>query len=133
MSPKSLVFCLLLSSLATALLTGCAEDGPQRHHVSGTVTFQGEPVPAGTIVITPDGSKGNSGPQGVADIHQGKYDTSDGGLGVVGGHHRVQVIATNADLSEEEAEMSGPLAKYEFDFDFPQENVQHDIIIPDTP
>src|SRR5262245_56252175 len=44
-------------------------------HVSGNITFDGKPVPAGKVYILPDGSKGNSGVSGFADIKDGKYNT----------------------------------------------------------
>ncbi|MCR9119920.1 MAG: hypothetical protein NXI22_23535, partial [bacterium] len=68
-----------------ALLTGCGESGPVRYQVSGKVQFQGKPVPAGSVIFTPDTAQGNSGPQGVAEIVDGAYRTSGGGLGTVGG------------------------------------------------
>ena len=62
---------------------GCgADDGSQR--LSGTVTFQGVPVPAGKIYFSPDGSKGNTGATGYADIKDGSYDTSASGSRGVG-------------------------------------------------
>src|SRR5947207_3360144 len=77
------------------LLIGCfAENGPTRYRISGTVTFNGQPVPHGEILFTPDSSQGNSGPQGIATIQDGRYDT-DGSRapGVAGGPTIVQVTA----------------------------------------
>lgn len=64
-------------------LTGCGGDGTYR--VSGKVTFKGAPVPKGKIYFMPDGSKGNTGPTGFADITDGVFDTSSGGRGAVKG------------------------------------------------
>jgi hypothetical protein len=70
---------LLLGGLA-----GCNRDNLS--HVSGKVTFNGRPVPAGTVYILPDASKGNSGPTGYADIKDGAYDTKlAGGQGAPSG------------------------------------------------
>jgi len=67
---------LLLSLLASAiLLTSCSEKSTGRVDVWGTVTFKGQPVPAGVIVMNPDLSKGNDGPQGMAEIREGRFDT----------------------------------------------------------
>lgn len=71
-----------LAALTCCFALGCGGDGT--HRVSGTVTFKGQPVPVGKIYFTPDGSKGNSGPSGYADIKDGKYDT-----GAAGGHGSV--------------------------------------------
>jgi hypothetical protein len=54
-------------------LVGCNSDNLS--HVSGKVTFNGKPVPAGKVYILPDGAKGNSGQSGFADIKDGQYDT----------------------------------------------------------
>ena len=52
------------------LCAGC-DGGPTRYSVGGVVQFNGNPVPSGRLVFTPDHPKGNQGPQGVADILQG--------------------------------------------------------------
>ena len=66
-------FGLGLVSLAICLLAGCGQEG---HVVTGTVTFQGKPVPAGKIYLIPDETQGNSGAPGYATIENGKFDTS---------------------------------------------------------
>jgi len=58
-------------------LVGCGKGGS---HVSGNVTFKGQPVPQGSVTILPDAKAGNSGPTGYAEIRDGVYDTAkDGG------------------------------------------------------
>lgn len=71
-------------ALAMLFVTiGCGKDG---NRISGTISFNGQPVPAGKIYFTPDTSKGNSGAAGFADIIDGKYDTSlPGGRGASSG------------------------------------------------
>jgi hypothetical protein len=59
--------------LLGSLLLGCGNS--KLSHVSGKVTFQGQPVPAGKVYILPDGAKGNTGAAGFADIKDGAYDT----------------------------------------------------------
>lgn len=82
-----------LGVLACLILTGC-DSGPRRYQVSGDVTYQGKPVPSGTIYFDPDATKGNDGPQGVAAIKDGKYNTSDpDGRGAVGGPHVIRIEA----------------------------------------
>lgn len=70
-------------------LAGCGgnSDPTKRFDLSGTVTFDGKPVPAGTILFEPDAGKGNKGPAGFATIADGKFDTSVGGKGTIGGPH----------------------------------------------
>jgi hypothetical protein len=76
--------CARCLSLLVACWTivGCGESGV---HVSGEVTFGGKPVPAGRIYFNPDFSKKNDGPQGYADIKDGKFDTRAHGKGACGG------------------------------------------------
>jgi hypothetical protein len=72
-----------LPALAVLLLllglVGCGASPPNVRHLSGKVTFKGQPVPSGQIAILPDGAKGNSGPGGFAEIKNGLYDTSKKG------------------------------------------------------
>jgi hypothetical protein len=35
------------------LLSGCGSDGPERYRVTGKVTWEGAPLPAGDIILTP--------------------------------------------------------------------------------
>src|SRR5262249_48251480 len=52
----------------------------------GEAKCGGEPIPHGEVLFTPDGEKGNSGPQGIAQIRDGRYDTSSSdGKGIAGG------------------------------------------------
>ena len=72
----------LLPVLISALAFGCGDDKTAR--VSGKVTFNGRPVPAGKIYFMPDGEQGNTGSTGYADIKDGEYDTgSSGGRNVL--------------------------------------------------
>lgn len=105
---------------------GCGgrNDGPSRYRVSGAVTFDGKPIPAGVIVFSPDLAKKNDGPQGMAEIRDGKFDTSWGtGKGVVGGPMLITVGGT-------ETPDGKPLCRYEFTADLPRENTTRDIAVP---
>lgn len=75
---------------AAALLAGC-NSGEQLYDVSGTVTFDGKPIPKGLIFFDPDVTKGGSGGQGFANIVDGKFTTADKGRGVRGGAYLVRV------------------------------------------
>ena len=65
---------LLLPALILSLAS-CSEKPSGRVDVWGTVKFKNQPVPAGLIVMNPDLSKGNDGPQGMAEIRNGRFDT----------------------------------------------------------
>ena len=121
---------MMAAGLLTSLAIGCQkQDGPVRYDVSGTVTYQGDPVPSGSVVFTPDTAQGNSGPQGTAKIVDGHYDTANSGRGTVGGPHQVHVIATDA-MTAEEAELQPPLAEHTFTLDLPEDETTQDLEIP---
>lgn len=72
---RSLLF-LLTFFAPLVLVAGCGTSEPENIvHVSGTVTHRGKPLPVGMIIFEPNPAKGNSGPQGHADIKDGKFDT----------------------------------------------------------
>jgi hypothetical protein len=76
---------------------GCGGDtGPKRLKVSGKVTFNNQPVPAGQIAFEPDVSSQNRGPAGFAEIRDGQYDTSKNGKGTVGGPHIVRITGLSS-------------------------------------
>jgi hypothetical protein len=85
--------CLGASVFAgAALLAGCG-GGEQLHDVSGTITFEGKPIPKGLIFFDPDSSKGTTGTQGFANIEAGRYDTAVAGKGkgIRGGAYTIRI------------------------------------------
>jgi hypothetical protein len=82
-----------LAGLALGLIfmAGCGEKGEKLYQVSGTVTYDGKPIPKGLIFFDPDPSKGTGGMQGFANIQDGKYTTAVEGQGVRGGAYEVRV------------------------------------------
>lgn len=128
-SPSSrrfgLAACVVVGLGAALVTTGCgrtAADG--RHRVRGRILFAGKPVTHGDIVLTPDGARGNSGPQGIARISNGRYDTAGTRApGVAPGPVVARITAL--------AGQQGPLvAEYEVRFDVPPGGTEHDIEIP---
>jgi hypothetical protein len=76
--------------IALGLVPGCG--GVTRYDVSGKVTFNGAPLPAGVLYFDPDIVKKNDGPQGFAIIKDGAYSTATlGGKGTVGGPHIARI------------------------------------------
>jgi hypothetical protein len=65
-------------ALAALLLAaaGCGKGAVNKAQLSGTVTFNGKPVPAGYISFMPDANAGGKGPVKVAQIKDGVYDTA---------------------------------------------------------
>ena len=75
-------------SLCCLLLAGCGSspDGPERFVLSGQVQLNGQPVPAGQVILMPDTEKGNKGPGAVGTIENGYWKTEPG-KGPVSGPH----------------------------------------------
>jgi hypothetical protein len=117
-------------ALACMLLAGCSR-GPTRYDVSGAVTYQGRPLPAGVIFFTPDIRRGNDGPQGYAIIKEGRYDTTDpGGKGVFGGPHTVRIEGFDGKPGNE-LPLGKPLfTDYQTDVDFPKGEAKQDFDVP---
>ncbi len=117
----------------TFIAAGCgegADKGPKRYHVSGTVTFEGKPVPFGTIMFTPDSKKGNKGPQGVAKIVDGKFDTANG-HGIVGGAHQITItgVSEKADPKVDSPPDKSLFPEFKTEFNFPKEDSTKDFVV----
>jgi hypothetical protein len=107
-------------------MLGCGGGGPKSHRVSGSVTIDGQPIPYGEVIFTPDSKRHNAGPQGIAEIRDGTFDTSvSGGKGMAGGP---TIIRVNG--------MTGPggktLCEHELKVELPREDTVHDITVPRT-
>lgn len=74
-----------LFPLLLCLLGGCGPSGPATYPVSGTVTYQNEPLPLGIVMFV--AKQGPSGQPGAID-GQGRYQ-----LEAIAGEHRVAVMA----------------------------------------
>ena len=118
-------------TLALVTVAGCGGNGdPRQNNLSGNVTFGGKPIPAGSIVFEPDVSKGNTGPQGRADIRDGEYDTSATGKGTVGGPYIVRITGFDR-VEENEYQPATPLfAEYRLEADLPDETGEMDFEVP---
>lgn len=116
---------LVLSIVVIAVtIVGCSKDEPTRFRVSGAAKFDGQPIPYGDVLFTPDGAKGNSGPQGIAQIRDGRFDTAGAeGKGIAGGPTVIRVTG-----------FSGPggklLCEVEMQVDLPKGDTEHNIDVP---
>ncbi|NLE37609.1 MAG: hypothetical protein GX621_06245 [Pirellulaceae bacterium] len=101
--------------------TSCGKKEHARYHVSGAVTFKGQPVPVGSIQFLPDASKGNAGPSAFAAIKNGRYDTRVDGVGTIGGSHVVTIDAFDGQNLDADVLPNGkPLARgFRRSFDLP--------------
>jgi hypothetical protein len=90
----------MVATLLAAGIAGCGgNDGPPRYQVTGSVTYDGQPVPGGRVLFTPD--RGNTGPASVAEIVEGKYETRSE-KGVIGGPHSVTIYGTDGTVATEQ-------------------------------
>jgi hypothetical protein len=113
---------------------GCGQSGPQRYRLQGKITYGGQPVPAGTIVFEPDATKSNDGPQGIAPIEKGVFDTAfKGGRGTVGGPHRVTIMGCDGtNISEVSPQGKNLFEPYFTTADFPRTASSVDFDVPSS-
>lgn len=97
-----------LFAVVSAAALGCggaAYDGPPRIPVSGTVTFEGEPLTEGMIFFVPDGHKGR---QATAPIGNGNFTIVEN-AGPNEGKYKVRIVAGEGGSDEaEEPESDTP-------------------------
>lgn len=116
-------------------IAGCSpsDEGPQRYHLSGTVTYDGKPVPKGFIRFDP--AEGNPGPGSGAEIIDGNYETP-AGKGIIGGPHNVVISGWDGVPYQESGETVEDgkelFPKYETTVDFPKEDGEHPFEVPKT-
>jgi hypothetical protein len=78
-------------ALAAGLLclAGCGEQKLQ--DVTGTVTYDGKPLPAGVVWFDPDPAHPDKPPQGFAYVKDGAFTTAEKGRGIRPGAYLVRV------------------------------------------
>ncbi len=126
------MFRYLIIAIVSLAMLGCGSDGPQRYRLQGMITYDGKPVPAGTIIFEPDASQKNDGPQGLATIHDGVFDSArTGGKGTVGGPHRVTILGCDGTSISETSPQGKPLFDpYITNADLPKKNGKVDFDVP---
>lgn len=127
----------LAALMVCLLIAGCG-GGRDGFDISGKVTFDGQPVPAGKIYFNPDGSKGNSGASGFATIKDGAFDTAaEGGAPHVGGAMIVAIEGMDPSEKTEDPESGEQIMKvlfplYETPAELPKETGTMDFDVPAT-
>lgn len=132
--PTSARLWLVLLAVYAVGCGGAAPEGPKRFALSGKVTYDGQPVPAGEIFFEPNNKKGNGGPATSAEIRAGAYSIPTD-RGVVGGAMIVKVIGYDgkppagpeAQMNPHGMQMFKP---YQADVDLPKSAGKHDITVP---
>ena len=124
---RRLKFCCAL-----LLLASCSKDSSGRVDIWGAVTYKGQPVPAGVIIINPDLSKGNDGPQGMAEIKDGRYDTRSLEKGAPSGAVIFMIDGFDG-VPQGDQTLGKPLfVGYKLSLDIPKEPTEKNIEVPDT-
>jgi len=118
---------------------GCGSkgEGPERYPIFGAVTYQGKPVPVGTILFQPDAAKGGDGPSAEFPIKDGKF-RSDQGEGTLGGPHLVYINGTTGEAVILPDGMKIPEGKplfssYRTEVDLPRERYEKNFDVPEIP
>lgn len=89
-------------------MLGCESRSTTRHHLSGIVTWQGKPVPAGRIIFSPVRTKDFDTDVSYAPITNGHFDTAVKGLGHFGGPYDL-IISGFDGVPREHAPLGAPL------------------------
>lgn len=117
-----------ISTLLLMATVGCGAVQQDSYRVSGHVTFEGQPVPAGTILFQPDKSQGTAG---LAIIHDGQFDTAaEGGRGTTGGAQRVRIIGLDGKPVEMGPNGVPIFPDHTETVSLPQADSRHDFDIP---
>jgi len=119
----------MLAVFSALLVAGCGDRGPVNYRVSGAVTYNGQPVPAGEVVFQPDASLGNKGPGSVVLIKDGRYETDDG-KGVVGGPYIVRIAGFDGVPVGDSSVGTGLFPPYQTNVEFPKESTTKDFDVP---
>ncbi|WP_437203770.1 hypothetical protein [Planctomicrobium sp. SH664] len=99
MSRFVIAFQFLSGLLLAGGLVGCAEQGPNLAPVKGKVTFNGKPLPMGTVIFTPN----QDGPYATGEIAEdGTFvmTTFKPGDGALVGSHSVMINAVDGSNPE---------------------------------
>jgi len=121
---KPCVLAIMVLTLLASAIGGCSRPVARRHHLTGTVTCGGAPVVAGEVLFTPDGSRQNHGPQGIATIREGRFDTSGTRAPGVAGGAMIVRVAGALDTAGEK------IVKHEFTIELPHSDHDFAIEIP---
>jgi hypothetical protein len=113
-------------------VVGCGGDPLHKVTVSGSVSYDGQPIERGTIRFTPIGD--TPGPASAAEITTGKYSMEARG-GVPAGRHRVEIEAFatgDRDSADEATQFLGAERGQQFLPDVFNRNSQLEIDVDDA-
>jgi type II secretory pathway pseudopilin PulG len=100
----------------------------------GSVTFVGDPIPAGRVVFEPDASRGATGMVSIADITDGRYVTRPG-HGFGGGSCRVTIYGSDGTMPSVNPEErdNALFPPWQTEVKLPRAECVHDFAVPKQP
>lgn len=114
------------------LVVGCGSSDSGVHHLSGKVTFNGQPVPKGRITFLPDASKGGTGQGCFAEINEGVYDTRASGAPTPEGATTVRIEGFDGKTSASNAVGKPIFLGYEVKLESLRAGTTQDFDVPAT-
>jgi hypothetical protein len=96
------------------------------------VKFKNQPVPAGLIVMNPDLSKGNDGPQGMAEIRDGRFDTRELDKGAPSGPVIFMIDGFDGAAQGESPSGKPLFIGYKIQIDLPKQASEQNIDVPES-
>lgn len=132
---KAIVLRFTFFGLMFLAFMGCEKKSEfDRLTVTGSITWKGKRIPAGTIYFDPDVIKKNSGPQGVAMIKDGKFDTRfANSRGCVQGSHIATIHACDGKNKSESKPFGNKMFKpYTVEVEIPANGGEVNLVVPDS-
>ncbi|QDU78124.1 hypothetical protein Pan97_52050 [Bremerella volcania] len=122
----------LVSLVLLGTSIGCrAKSDLETYPISGTVTYQGKPVPIGSITLIPDSNQGNRGAAVSLEIIDGKFDSASASRGHIGGPHVATIIGLDGKGDDDLFPKGYMLFQdYQMTLDLPKEPSTKDIVVP---
>lgn len=112
------------------MLAGCSTKA-KKGQLSGKVTFDGKPVPAGYISFMPEGGVGGQGAVKVAQIKDGVYDTALGtDPGVTPGPTTIRIAGFDGKPQKGFAQGKQIFNPYQVHANLPEGATSQDFIVP---
>src|SRR5262245_4608631 len=118
------------SVVACVLALGCAKSDHEAYHLSGKVTFNGQPLPRGKIFFLPAKTTRNSGQGGFAEIKDGVYDTRNNGSATPGGPLIVRVDGFDGNTTPSNLVGQPLFLNYEVRVEVPRDSATKDFDVP---
>jgi hypothetical protein len=140
-NPRSaLIPAVITLGILLVTATGCGSRGPARYDISGTITFRGKPVPAGSIMFIPTGAAAGEQPVGFCTFREGEFESKVGrspGTGsyraVITGCDGVAYETRLGDIIEEHPLGKNIFVGHVVELDLPaRHGSEFEIVVPDA-